>query len=1021
MAISRTAVGTAISATGSAVTSLVYTLTGSIPQGATILLGYAVSATGSAATATDSSGNTYTSATSGNGTDFQLGALYADNALALVAGDTITLAFTSSTNSYLIVSYLQGNSVVSLITPSAIASAATTTAVTSTAPATNATNCLPSGGLAWFVAGFSNTSNITETIGFSGGVTTGQNAQANGSSKTIGVFEGYEAAAGSPPTTTATFGHTDQRLSILGFYFRPACTWFYDYEGGSDFNGGDSFATLASGTAGVGAGTTAFVLDVGSSADSTWLGRRINISKTGTGLQGLYLIVAVTDGTHVTLNAGVTANTGYIWNVGGRFATPRFGGNVSQNSPTTQSSGAGFQGTGFQAGDTARLMASTDAQDTTTTAAWTSNTNATSPTTACKSIVLTAAQNLTVDTGDAAWTASANVTCTASTTLYVGGSNTHSSNIAVATAFTTGLAAFKATGSLTISSYQQLCFWIRTTVAIAAGQYSLRLCSDTAGVTTVETIGIPAIPTANQWTPVVVDKGSAFTGTAIQSVALYVDSDQGAVTINLCGIFVAKAPGATALTLHSLVGKNTTGEPDWYAVRAIEGTSVYLDTDRPASVTGNNQANQRGYFGTTETVELYKLKPIVFTVSSTSANTFQFAGTVSGVAGQLVNAGVVPYTISGGWDRTAMSSQSGFTWMTFTDGSQNGFGASTNYQTFDHLGAARANVGIGSTLNDAGISLGDVRAACCATGVQLQGTSGCSATTIRTLNCNTGITGVTVTGGTFDQSSIGTLAAHNCVTGGVVVSQNAAGLNFAILGSVSCCNNGTTVSGHGMRLIGSQQVLVTHAGTFSTNFAYGISVEQGGDLDLYGGATFSGNGSGSINATAGGECDCVDATSSDSTVVHVDVSSRVTFTRYGGTATDHRQYCGNGTIQTDTTTRHTATGASWKVQPTSARDAFSGRPLRVKIASVALKASEARTISCYVQRNAGGITSQLCIPGGQAPGLSTSDAVASSTQINTWEQLSLSITPTVDCVVDVCGQAYGGSALAAWFQDVAVA
>ena len=1013
MAVTRTALQTAISDTGSTVASLVLTLSGSVPQGATIALAsYHSANNASAGTMADSSGNTYTAPTNGGptalngaGTNGYLATYYADNALALVAGDTITFTPPASAAKIALeVSYLSGSSVPSLVV--AVGATGSSTSPASGTPTVNATNALPAGAISLTFVGFRNASSITETFTAGGTASAGQSVQGNASAVTAGIFEEYASVNGSPPNGTGTLGHSDTWAAIT-LHFRPAVNWFYDYEAGSDFNGGDSFATLGAGTAGVGAGTTAFVLDVGNSADSTWLGRFINVSLPSSNTQGLYLIVAVTDGTHVTLNATVATNTGYIWNVGGRLKTPKFGMNVGQNSPTTQSSGSGFKGPGFQAGDTARLKASTDAQDVGTTALFTSNTNAATPTTASKQLTLTSAQNTTITTGDSAWTASANVTCTADASNYVNGSNTHSAKQAIATAFTTGLAAFFATGTLDLSGSQLVCFWIYTSVAIAASQYSLRLCSDTAGVTTVNTIAIPPVPTTNTWTPVVADNGSAL-GSSIKSVALYVDSDQGAVNINLCGIFAAKASGANSLTLHSLVGKNTVGEPWWWAVRAIEGTTLYLESANPS--TANNSSSRRGYYGVTETVELYKRDPIVFTVSSTSSNTFQFSSSVSGAAGSNTNAGLVYYNVIGGWDRTNMSSQSGQTWLTFSDGSQSAVILNANYQYLDQVNLVRAATAVTFNFNTQSAA-GTMQATACATGMSLTDSSGNEVTTIYCTACNQN---VSMSGSNeFYYSWIGTVVSHS--------SQNT-GLNLAsgyqtLFGTVTCCNNTTGfVVGAGVN-----QCLVTAAGDFKVNNGYAITASAGASAQIQGTPTFASNQNGSVQATAGAQVNLQNATSSDSTVTNISTGGIITFTRYGGTATDHRQYFEYGTILSDTSTRHTAAGASWKLSPTSVLNAHAKRPLRVKVQSVALKASEARTLTCWVRRNAGGITSQICIPGGQAAGLSTSDAVASSTQVNAWEQLSLTITPTVDCVVDVYGQAYGGTTLSAWFQDVAVA
>ena len=122
-----------------------------------------------------------------------------------------------------------------------------------------------------------------------------------------------------------------------------------------------------------------------------------------------------------------------------------------------------------------------------------------------KTVTLTSGLTQTIALAQTSWTASSNVTTTTNAATKLGA---NSSSIAIAAAFTTGLAAYFATGTLNLSSYNQVSFWIKCTSTIAACKnLSLRLCSDTAGVTTVNTITIPDLSGAilNTWYPITVD------------------------------------------------------------------------------------------------------------------------------------------------------------------------------------------------------------------------------------------------------------------------------------------------------------------------------------------------------------------------------------------------------------------------------------------------------------------------------------------------------------------------------------
>ena len=297
-----------------------------------------------------------------------------------------------------------------------------------------------------------------------------------------------------------------------------------------------------------------------------------------------------------------------------------------------------------QPGDTVRIMAST-----TPNSLGVDGTFAKGSTT----ITLASAVNAAIDTGETAWTASASVTTTTSTTRKQGSLST---SIAPAAGFTTGLAAYKALGGATdFSSYQQISFWFQQTSGTLGG-FDIKLCSDAAGATPVDTLSVPAAVVLNGWNRVTINKGSAL-GASIQSVAFYVTTDSGAQTYILDNIVACKAPGTGELSHKTLIGKaNSLGaggddSETWYAIRAIEGTTVTLDLLNSSNA--GSTTNGR-YWGTSETVTAYSLFPSYVPTSVVSADLQWTAG---GTDTQTM-------TISGGWDRTDMTTQgTGQTWL----------------------------------------------------------------------------------------------------------------------------------------------------------------------------------------------------------------------------------------------------------------------------------------------------------------------------------------------------------------------
>lgn len=294
-------------------------------------------------------------------------------------------------------------------------------------------------------------------------------------------------------------------------------------------------------------------------------------------------------------------------------------------------------------GDTVKIMASTTPNSLGTNGTFAKG----SPT-----ITLAAAQNAAIETCETAWTASANVTTTTSTTRKQG---TLSTSIAPAAAFTTGLAAYKALGGATdFSAYQQISFWFQQTAGTLSG-FTIKLCSDAAGVTGVSTFTIPAPVVLSGWNRVTVNLGSAMSA-SVQSVAFYVDVDNGGQAYILDNIVACKAPGTGELSHKTLIGKakslgaGGTDAETWYAIRAIEGTTITLDL---LNLSNAGSTTNGRYWGTSETVTAYSLFP---SYVPTSVVTADLQWTAGGTDTQTL-------TISGGWNRTDMTTQTGQTWL----------------------------------------------------------------------------------------------------------------------------------------------------------------------------------------------------------------------------------------------------------------------------------------------------------------------------------------------------------------------
>lgn len=687
-------------------------------------------------------------------------------------------------------------------------------------------------------------------------------------------------------------------------------------------------------------------------------------------------------------------------------------------------------------GDTIRIMASPDPTSLGMTATWT-NKSAT--------VTLNSALNALVDDGESAWTASANVTATADSAVYR--SNTKSSKLVIAAGFTTGLAAYKALGaSNNYSGYQGLTFWVQTSVTIAASTLSIRLCSDTVGAVSVNTIAIPAITQTSQWVPVYVDTGGAL-GAAIQSVALYCDIDPGAVTVYLDNINTVKASaGGDNLHLCSLIGKNTGGDETWHAIRSISGTTVIIDQSPSQAV--SNIAFNRGYYGTTETVPTYKLDTIKLAQVGVGGSNHVIQD--SGSAGNLI-------TFSGGWDRTNMSTQSGITWWDQLTGVGDVIAANAkNYIAIEKLHLVRGNNGLNMSLAPTGWNIGDGHFNHNLTsGVLLAGTNltvgnlhcwhnGSAGTQLQLVFSST-ITRLRGISSVGPSSGYGVYMANNCANNNITTieghNNNKHGYNSiaslstgnSYYGAMVCNDNSSygvvfDISGTGNRnyTIG--------AITARNNGAPGLYLGNGGYNNVIKSLMTSGNTNGAIqygNALASGEYFILSSSIAEATVVYTSTAlggggnwsqGVMSIHNVNGVAGDHRNYV-NGvyTVMSEMgANRHTASGIAWKISPLNTTEITAQNPCRVKLATFAVKNGESTTVKAWFMRDNTGLSANLVLPGSQIAG-TVSDVVASaSAGAGTYEQLSINFTPSEDGVVTVEAQCYGGTAYNLYVDDMSI-
>jgi hypothetical protein len=585
--------------------------------------------------------------------------------------------------------------------------------------------------------------------------------------------------------------------------------------------------------------------------------------------------------------------------------------------------------------------------------------------------------------GKANWTASANVTCSNLTTDYKEGFSCQ--QIAVAAGFTTGLAAYFATGTLNLSAYRQVSFWIKQTAGVigAAGTVKLILCSDTAGATQVNVIDIPLLGALSRWSPITVDLASAL-GSSIQSIGFFVSTDNAAQTFLLDNIIACKnSSSADSLSLTSLIGKNT-GTEGWYGLQSINGTRVMLDMDTN-NIPGATPS--RGYSGTTGTVTAYKRETIKTDMAALAATAIQVCND-SGTDG-------VPITYSGGWNRTDMSTQTG---ETYFDG-QNGLGVGLtintglNYNELSQLSGCRYTKILDLLTNSfCKATLGSVSN--CTSPIVL---SNSNFNDFIAGNLNNSLSSqITLTGTSGSPSDFNTFQITNC-------NNTDVGSNGGVINLVSGNNNKFNILN-------------------GRNNTFNLILMQAGSDNRFTVGDCSGTILGVRYANAGNapnSCSnnfMINSFLNATAKVTMVGSGMLWSTNENGDANTHFGYSILGLISSDAVTVRTA-GLSWKLSPTTS-SCVSRRPLRLKVATAQVAANTPITCKVWFRRTNTGLTARLICKGGQLTGIDNDVSSSMTAAANTWEQLSVTVTPTQKGVLEFFAEGWGGTTFSAFVDDV---
>lgn len=621
-------------------------------------------------------------------------------------------------------------------------------------------------------------------------------------------------------------------------------------------------------------------------------------------------------------------------------------------------------------GDTIRLIAS-PAPVSIGATQWTDNSGVLTPTTSV---------NKVIDECDTAWTAATNVTATAATGHKTG---SFQSNLAIAAGFTTGKVAYKALASTQdFSAFQQISLWFQSNV-ISSVAFDIKLCSDAVGDVPVDTLSVTLsnLMVAGQWAAVVLDKGSALSA-GINSVAIYATADPGTVTWKLDNIVACKAPSASPCVTHlTLVGKDTVGEPEWYSLTQITDTTLVIggSSQQMAAVDP-----ARPYRGTTESVTSYGLNCIP------GWTTAQYTLNEGGAAGS-------PITYSGGWDRTAMTTQSGETWISGGHKLAAFVSATVGIQfiTMENIGIAH----YGAT------GLAEVNHGW---DVHILGIIGCAAAWSNQ---------DAITTPTFSKVKIDQIWGHNIPVSGFVTGAGSLEIT-RIHGFTDTAALGSAFE----PFMFNDFMHDYRIGKIDNSATSGIGTANGPRKFRLKGTIFANNATSDIVffSTSDGEllldaCQLLSATAISYNGTGLQ-NSVMRETNIGGDATLHKLTFRNATAKTQSAVARS--GVAWQLSPTSA-NYYSVFPFRIPLGSIAVNANKLVTIKCWVRRDNTGISAGLYLLNAALPGV-VETSVLMTAAANTWEEITITCTPTSAGVLTFYGIAYGGTTFNAYFDDLTI-
>lgn len=542
--------------------------------------------------------------------------------------------------------------------------------------------------------------------------------------------------------------------------------------------------------------------------------------------------------------------------------------------------------------------------------------------------------------------------------------------------------------ALDLSGYQQISLKYFWTYA-SGGQdpdadiFSLRLCSDTGGDTTVHTVPIKPPPgdDQDQWGWYTHDFGTNL-NSSIQSIALHLDkeSEHANLQIEIDNVIACKAKSADdSLHLGSLIGKGNTFMSTWYPIMAIVGNIVLIESNPYQDEGLNDSTSSRPLIETTETVTTYKqecfTRPDHFNGSEETSWLFVHTNYETGI------------TISGGWNSTDMATQdtNAGSWLAAQSGMYTPITAlGVGDLTMNNLGFVRGFTATHMTSPETGVA----NISNCQVINSKYGMLGPSRSTYD--NCKFyGTYFGRVNGAYTERHSV----IKNCTF------TNSSFYNASNISELTIVDSTIQVSHHRtspLIPVGSLGGLIFSNCTIDKQYA----LVHGEDYSGFNSFVNCAITDLEVGVTEGNDPDDGDKD---------DRRPYVSLINYNNAANDHRLYYMNCFITSDSSVTQSGSGFSWKytqqsVTADQTREVYD--PMRFKLAEVYVTANSQVTATIYARRThtaSDDYVALAVLAHDNAPiGIATDvKSSALSAAANTWQQLTLNFTPTKEGVATI--------------------